>query len=298
MSTTVLVAGATGQLGSKTVLELVLRGADVRALVREGKEDGGDALRDLVATGTVTAVVGDLSDNPAHLAQHLEGVEVVVSAVQGGRSVVTDGQVNLLRAAEQAGVRRMIPSDFSVDLHRLDYGDSHPLDFRKEADEAFADSVVRQVSVLNGGFMEVMLDPFMGILDPDAGTFSFWGDGEQPMDFTSIPDTSAYTAAVALDPDAPRIVSVAGEVLTMRELHQVVVEATGQQLEVRELGTTDELRAEIERRKESAEDPFEYIPLQYQWAMTTGKAKLRDLDNDRYPDVMPISVAEFLAARR
>jgi uncharacterized protein YbjT (DUF2867 family) len=108
----------------------------VRALVRESHADGGDALRELVDARKLSLVVGDLND-VAVLAEHLHGADVVVSAVQGGREVIVDGQINLLRAAAAAGVSRMIPSDFSVDLHRLDYGDNLFLDMRKEADEAF-----------------------------------------------------------------------------------------------------------------------------------------------------------------
>jgi uncharacterized protein YbjT (DUF2867 family) len=294
MTTTVLVAGATGNLGSKIVTELVKRGASVRALVRHGNADGGDTLRPLVDTGAITLVVGDLNDNIATLARHLDGVDVVVSAVQGGPDVIIDGQTNLLRAAETARVTRMIPSDFSADLHRLDYGDNMFLDMRKKADEAFTGSTVRPTFVLNGGFMEVMLAAFMGILDLENGSFSYWGDGEQPMDFTSIPDT----AAAALDESAAgRTVSVAGSVLTMRQLHAEVEKATGRTLQIRELGSVDDLKAEIERRKETAKNPYEFVSLHYQWAMVTGKAKLHDLRNDDYPDITPTSVTEFLATR-
>lgn len=298
MSTTALVAGATGNLGSAIVHELLLRGAAVRALVRAEKADGGDALRNLVAAGRVKTVVVDLAGDVADLAELLDGVDVIISALQGGEDAIVDGQVNLIRAAELAGVPRMIPSDFSVDLHRLDFGDNYPLDFRKRADQAFEGSSVQPTSVLNGAFMEVVTAPFMGIVDLDAATFSYWGDGEQPMDFTAIPDVAAYTAAAALDPAVTgRPVRVAGQVLTMRELHGAVQEATGTTLELRPLGTVDELRAEIERRKATATNPYEFIALQYQWAMVSGKGKLEPLDNDRYPDITPRTIQQFLGGR-
>lgn len=299
MATTVFVAGATGNLGSLIVRELIGRGATVRALVREGHADGGDRLRDLVAAGQLSLVVGDLNDDPAVLASHLEAIDVIVSAVQGGADVIIDGQTNLIHAAEKAGVNRMIPSDFSVDLHRLDYGDNLFLDMRKKADEAFTGSTVRPTSVLNGGFMEVMLAPFMGIVGLEAGTFSYWGDGGQPMDFTAIPDAAAYTAAAALDDTAAgRTISVAGQVVTMKQLHAEVEKATGRSLQIHELGSTDDLLAEIERRKATATNPYQYVSLQYQWAMVTGKGKLHDLNNADYPDITPVTVAEFLARRQ
>jgi uncharacterized protein YbjT (DUF2867 family) len=297
MSKTVFVAGGTGNLGSKIVAELVARGATVRALVREKNADGGAALRDLVAAGKVSLVVGDLNAEPAVLARYLEGVDVVVSAVQGGPDVIVEGQINLLRAAEAAGVPRMIPSDFSADLHKLDYGDNLFLDLRKKADAAFAGSTVRPTFVLNGGFMEVMVAPFMGIVNLENDTFSYWGDGDQPMDFTAIPDAAAFAAAAALDDRATdRTIAVAGDVLTMKELHAEFEKATGRTLTIHELGTVADLEAEIDKRKASATTPYEYVSLQYQWAMVTGKAKLRNLNNDDYPEITPVTVGEFLAA--
>jgi nucleoside-diphosphate-sugar epimerase len=291
----VLVAGATGNLGAAVVAELVSRGADVRALVRPDKADGGDSLRDLVSAGKVTAVVGDLADDVSTLARHLERVDVVVSAVQGGAKVVTDGQVNLLRAAERTGVPRMIPSDFSVDLHRLDYGDVMPLDLRKKADEAFVGSPVRRNSVLIGGFYEVMHEPFMQIVDLNNDTFSYWGDGDQPMDLTSIPDCAAYTAAVALNDSAGAVSAFAGEVVTMKQWHAAVEAGTGRTFKVRELGSIADLEAEIARRKETADDASEWVALQYQWAMAGGKAKLGYLRNRDYPDISPSTIAQFVA---
>lgn len=298
MTTTVFVAGATGTLGSTIVKRLLERGADVRALVREGNRDGGDALRGLRNHPALNLVVGDLADR-ASLPAHLDGVDVIVSAVQGGHEVIIDGQTNLLRAAERAGVPRMIPSDFSVDLHRLDYGDNEFLDMRKTFDEQFADSAVHPTYLLNGGFIEVVLAPVFGVVDLNADTFSYWGDARQPMDLTTIPDTAAYTAAAALDPTtANRTVSVAGDVLSMTQLRTAIEAATGRGLIERHLGDIAALDAEIERRKPIARDPFDYVKLQYQRAMVSGKGKLHDLRNGDYPDIRPTTVAEFLATDR
>jgi uncharacterized protein YbjT (DUF2867 family) len=298
MTTTVLVAGSTGNLGSKIVYNLLRRGANVRALVREGNSDGGEALRDFTDISALSLAEGDLAD-PESLIQHLAGVDVIVSAVQGGPEVIIDGQTNLLRAAEEAGVQRMIPSDFSVDLHRLDYGDNLFLDMRKTFDEQFDASPVRPTYLLNGGFMDIVLASFFGLLDLTADTLSYWGDDQQPMDFTTIADAAAYTAAVALDPTAAgRTVAVAGDVLTMTQLRTEIERATNHVLTAQRLGDIAALDAEIERRRPIAEDPFEYVSLQYQRAMVTGKGKLHDLKNGDYPDITPTTVAEFLATTK
>lgn len=295
--TSVVVVGATGNLGSVIVAELLRRGAQVRALVRAENADGGKRLRDLAGADRLSFAVGDLRDDVGVLTEHLRGADIVVSAVQGGSDVIVDGQIGLLRAAEAAGVPRMIPSDFSVDLHRLDYGDNLFLDDRKKADEAFADSPVAPTNLLNGGFTDIMLSPFMGILDRDRSSFSYWGDGRQPVDLTTINDTAAFTAAAALDESAAgRMIRVAGQTLTMQQLHLEAEQGTGRSLTERRLGSIVDLEREIDRRKATAVNPYEFVSLQYQWAMVTGKGKLDPLDNDRYPDITPTTVAQFLAA--
>jgi len=189
----------------------------------------------------------------------------------------------------------MIPSDFSVDLHKLDYGDNVFLDERKKMSEAFQTSPVLRTSVLNGGFIEIMLSPFMDIVDLDKGTFSYWGDGEQPMDFTTMDDAAAYTAAAILDDSAAGAdISVAAQILTMTQFHTEIERAIGRSLTIRQLGTIAELEAEIERRKAGAQSVYDFVPLQYQWTMVTGKGKLTNLANDRYPDITPTTVGEFL----
>ncbi|MFD9701781.1 NmrA family NAD(P)-binding protein [Lentzea sp. NPDC059081] len=290
MMTTVLVAGATGSLGSLVVRNLLARGADVRALVRESSVDK------LPAHPRLATCVGDLTDGADALQQHVDGVEVVVSAVQGGPEVIIDGQRELLRAAERAGVARMIPSDFSINLHGYGYGVNVLSDLRRVFSESFAGSAVARTSVAVGAFPEYFLGAVHEVLDPAAGTFSVWGDGTRPVDITTIPDTAAFTAAIALDPaTAGRDVHVVGQQLTMLELRDEVEAASGRRWELVRRGTVQDLRAEVARRQFTASALFEYVALQYQVAMYDGTGSLRDVRNEDYPDVTPTSVSAYLA---
>jgi uncharacterized protein YbjT (DUF2867 family) len=87
--TAVLVVGATGALGSKIVGSLRRRGARIRALVRPGTSHT-DVVKTL-ADGGVEIVEGNILDAVDGLARTVEGVDVVISAVQGGEDVVTHG---------------------------------------------------------------------------------------------------------------------------------------------------------------------------------------------------------------
>ncbi|MUN41197.1 NmrA family NAD(P)-binding protein [Actinomadura litoris] len=295
MSSKVFVAGATGLLGGRIVDALLDRGASVRALVRPGEDAAKKAAIEALQARGLEVVAGDITDPPARLAEAVGDAATVISAVQGGPDVIVDGQANLVHAAEKAGAARFIPSDFAVDVTKLADGDNFMIDWRRAAAARFRGADLDVVSVLNGAFYEVMVG-FMGIVDWEGGTLSHWGDPDQPLDLTSVSDTAAYTAAVALDPGATGTLRFAGEVISFRRFHEAVQRGSGRRLELRDLGTADELRAEIERRAGLTENPFDYVALQYQWCMVSGKGKFDTLDNARYPQITPVSVADFVRA--
>jgi uncharacterized protein YbjT (DUF2867 family) len=105
----VLIVGATGDLGGRTLRALRARGKLVRALVRPGSDVSG-----LPKEG-VEVVRGDMLD-PSSLAPAMSGVSAVISSAIGysrrkkGDSLRTDfdGNHNLVDAAKRAGVPRFV----------------------------------------------------------------------------------------------------------------------------------------------------------------------------------------------
>ena len=169
------------------------------------------------------------------------------------------------------------------------------LDLRKTFDESFAQSRVAPTSVYCGGFLEVLFSPRFPYVDWEKGVVSYWGDGDRPLDYTAVPDVASYTAAAITDPGLTGTpLRVAGNSLTMKEMHRSLEKALGRTLEARSLGTVEELRLLIDAKKRTATDPWEWISLQYTWCMVSGKRQLRKLDNARYPQIKPISVESFV----
>ena len=296
-SQSVALVGGTGNLGRLVAHALVDRGADLRLLVRPESRARAADLESLGAT-VVEGTLG--AGDERALADLLAGADAVVSAVQGGPDVLVDGQLRLLGAAREAGVRRLVPSDYSFDFFRLAEGANPNSDWRRQFASAAADARggVEVVHVLNGCFLDRrVLFGFLGAIDLEQGVLHLWGDGAEPMDLTTYADTAAYTAEVALDRDpVPRVFGVAGDVVDVPGLVRAYQEGSGASLRVEERGSLADLDALIAaRQREAPENLYAYLPLMYWRAMLNGEGKIESLQNERYPSVRPTGVATYVA---
>lgn len=289
----VLVVGGSGRLGTKIVHALLARRP---ALVRVSCRDAAKASSVSLAQAGAEIVVADLRD-AASLERACDGIDVVVSAVQGLRDVIVDGQTRLLRAAEKQGVRRMIPSDYALDFFKTAEGGNRNLDLRRAFNRILDQASVRGTSVLCGAFMDLIAYGAIGP-DPKTGVYKVWGDDQQPYDFTHTDDVAKYIAAAALDPEAGRHVRVAAATHTARELAAIFEEVRGRPVTIEHAGSIEELGALIDRMQAADPAPANVFPvwqqLQYVRDMAVGAGRLAPLDNARYPDIEPMTVHDLL----
>jgi 2-alkyl-3-oxoalkanoate reductase len=149
------IIGAAGFLGRATVESAVQAGLQVRALVRPGR-----ASTRVWRDGAVEARGVDLHDTPA-LTEALRGCDVVINLVVARQGTfgeqmreTQDTTTSLVRAAQTAGVRRLIGvSSFSVyDFGRVAEGacidETCPLIDEQEAFGAYAQSKRLQETLL------------------------------------------------------------------------------------------------------------------------------------------------------
>ena len=292
MTQRILLAGATGMLGSQIAGALLDQpDARLRLLVRGGDATGKRAaLEPLLARGA-EIIEGDLAD-PASLDRATQGIEVVVSAVQGGPDIIIDGQVALAEIGRRNGVRRILPSDYALDLFRATPGEHAMFDLRHTADEKIAATGIEHIHVLQGAFM-AMFGPSMGTIDHDAGVVTFWGDGTRPIEVTSVEDTARMVARIALDRTvASGKFAFAGDRISILDAARIIEAQTGQRFEHHSNGTEADLRAAL---KAAANDPFQSVMLAYQLYMLTGQTALSDLQNDLFPDLRLETFAQFAA---
>lgn len=294
---TIAMVGGGGRLGA-LIGHAVLDEPDtqLRLLVRPGSRD---KVAELERRGA-KVVEGALgAGDAAALASLCEGASTLVSAVQGGPDVIIEGQAELLRAAREAGVGRFVPSDYSLDLFEVKPGRIPTSEMRRQfaliADSERGD--VEVVHVLNGIFLDrEVLFGFLRVIDLEAGTAYVWGDGDQPMDWTTYADTARYTAKVAVDPQpVPRVFSVAGDVVDFHGLVRAYESASGKTLRVERLGSLADLDARIDAlQRADPADVYAYLPLMYYRSVLDGEGKLTDLMNDRYPAIRPTTVREYV----
>jgi uncharacterized protein YbjT (DUF2867 family) len=288
MTQNILLVGATGMLGSQVARQLLDQpDARVRLLLRSPNDAGKkDALKSLLERGA-EFVEGDLAD-PASLDRATQGIDVIVSAVQGGPDVIVDGQVALAEAGKRNGARRILPSDYGLDLFKSTPGEHAAFDARREADERIAAIGLEQINVLQGGFMQ-LFTPGMGAIDLDKGTIGFFGDGNSLIEVTSVEDTARMIARVALDRRVPAgKFAFAGDRISFRQAGEIVAAQTGRVLKPVSFGSESDLRAAM-----AAADPQKRVMLAYLLYMTNGQTALTHLQNDRYPDLKLETFAQF-----
>lgn len=288
MTQTVLLVGATGMLGGRIAAHLADdAGARLRLLVRDASSDKLAPLRDR----NVEILEGGLSDS-ASLDRATTGVDVIISAVQGGPNVIVDGQVALAEAGKRNGARRILPSDFGLDLFKATPGEHAAFNMRAQADERIASLGLESIHMLQGAFLD-LFGPGSPMVDYDKGIVTFWGDGNTPIEATSVEDTARMTARVALDRAVPGgKFAFFGDHLSFIEAADLAEKVTGKAFECRSLGTEADLRAAM-----AAADFGTNIMLGYSLYMVNGQTALDDVQNARYPDLRLQTFESYLKTR-
>lgn len=295
MTQTILLAGATGMLGNRIAHHLISEpDAKLRLLVRGGGDHSKRAALEPLLNRGAEVVEGDLG-NGASLDRATQGVDVIISAVQGGPDVIIDGQGALAEAGKRNGVRRILPSDFGLDVFKATPGEHFAFNARATADEKIAALGLEHIHMLQGGFMD-LFGPGSPLIDYDKGTVTFWGDGTQPIEVTSVDDTARMTARVALDRKvASGKFAFCGDKVSFQQAADVAEALTGKTFQRHSLGSEADLRAVMAAKAKS--DPFQAVMLAYQLYMLNGQTSLDNLQSDRYSDLKLQTFSEFLAAR-
>jgi uncharacterized protein YbjT (DUF2867 family) len=222
----ILVAGATGTLGTKLVGPLTARGVNLRILAR-----------DLVKASSlwgdeVQLVSGDVRD-PRAVERAMAGVHTVVSAITGfglardvsPRSVDWQGNANLIRAARAAGVEHYVlvsvcqaAPDHPIELFRM----KHRAEVELRA-SGLAWSIIRPTA-----YMETWIS-VLGVPLLERRKTRIFGRGQNPINFVSAADVAGHVDLAVVDAAMQGAsIDVGGpEDLTMSDLVAMFQKLTG-----------------------------------------------------------------------
>jgi uncharacterized protein YbjT (DUF2867 family) len=260
----ILVAGATGFLGRDVCRRLVAQGHAVRGLVRSTSDPM--ALQALSALG-VELAEGDLRDR-ASLDGACAGVEAVVSTAtttrtrQPGDSIEAtdrDGQLNLVAAAQGAGVARFVFVSYSGQIPEDD-----PLTRAKRTVERAVQQSGMTWTILRPSiFMDVWLSPFMGFDYPNARVTTY-GKGTGRVSWVSLGDVGELAARSLTDPAAANTVIEFGgpDPLSPLDVVRMFEEVMGRKFEV-QLVPVEAIEAQRQAAANSLEEAFAALMLAY-----------------------------------
>jgi UDP-glucose 4-epimerase len=262
-----LVTGGAGTIGSHVVDQLIEAGASEIIVLDNFVRGRRENLADATATGLVRVVEGDIRDL-ALVKKLTEGIDVVFHQAairitqcaeepRLAHEVLVDGTFNVVEAAADAGVRKVIAAS-SASIYGLatqfpTTEDHHPYDNDTiyGASKTYNEGLLRSFHAMRG--LDYVALRYFNVYGPrmDAhGLYTevlirwmeriaagkpplIFGDGSQTMDFVYVPDIARANILAAQSDATDEVFNVASGVETsLLELAQALLGVMGSDLEV------------------------------------------------------------------
>ena len=235
MSRKILITGATGNIASLVIPQLLERGLAVRALVRDRSKAS-----DLEAQG-VELVEGDFSNQEA-LEEAAEGVDAILAITPPNPDAVQQGR-NILEAAKKSG------NPFYLRISAIKAAPDAPQDNGKlhyQSDQDLIDSGLPYAILRPHYFMQNL---FMTLETIKTEGNMYMGMGDGKLGMIDVRDIADCAAAILIDPQdhIGKIYTPTGpEVISLGKIAEVFSEKLGKQVSYVQIGLDDVYNAILE----------------------------------------------------
>jgi NADH dehydrogenase len=201
--------------------------------------------------------VGDLK-YPMSIAKACEGITQVISTAsstitqQEGDNIQTvdhDGQLNLVKVAKEAGVKKFVFISFT-DSPEFD----HPLNKSKRCvEKALKESGMNWTSLWASYFMESWLSSALGF-DYANAQVRIYGNGERKISWISFRDVAKFAVHALYSPAADNtIIQIGGpNQLSPKEVVKIFEEVQGRKFTIEYVPVEA-----LQHQKETAQDPLQ-----------------------------------------
>ncbi|KAF9277778.1 hypothetical protein BGZ68_009001 [Mortierella alpina] len=221
-SLTIAVAGATGTLGAPVTNALLTAGYKVKILTRS--KESSDVLAAYQSKGA--HIVFD-AYNGKNLLNSFKGVDILLSTVGAQGADFYNNQVELVDAANAAGVKRFVASEFGLDS--IKYTRQNDLHFfltdKAKLRDYIEKSGIEYTYIQNGLFAEYL--PAFGF-DLKSKVATIHAPPTTQLSITSLADIGRFTAlALSNSHSRNATLRVVGHTATFQEYVQLFEKATG-----------------------------------------------------------------------
>lgn len=257
MFQSIVLAGATGSIGSPVLRNLLASTSpifQVTVLTRKGPSDTSSSKTSRHETGPAKykTIAVDYHDHLS-LVQALSGADAVISTLPSPVAHTVDQL--LLRAAQDAGVRRIFPSEFTLDvLHPAAvaaFGEEAPVlqSAQKFAALAKSESVTSFTTIVPGMFTDLAMGGLLNCWNwTDLEAMSIDG-GDKLFTTSSTAFIAACVVAVLkMDEEKTRNrrIRIAENQSTICEMTAVLEDVSGRKFQAVETSSQELLRREKE----------------------------------------------------
>ncbi|KAJ8089256.1 hypothetical protein PM082_014504 [Marasmius tenuissimus] len=290
----VFIVGATGRSGSSIARALIKHPEkfEVKAIVRPSSVDK-PIITELKSLGAMI-VTGDIAnDDQESLKVHLKDVDTVIITV----IPLPEGQQdNIIRAAEAANVKRLVPSDFAT---YAPPGSMQFQDMKVRTQKYIIDNNIPHTFIQVGMWPEASF-PFPHAVNGDliANSFQkqFNGPGNVKTSWTALERVGEFVARIIADPRTlNKTVHTWDGEFTLDEAYALASKLTGENFDDYPRVTLEEIEAKCSKDLLTSLSPEYSRSIWFRGENSVERAVAAGALDARalYPDYKPLSLEEW-----